>query len=77
MNLELSENKLKAYLTFQEEDLANPVDIASIEKLLHEAKITNGKISEDWQEAYNKFQQNTLEDNKCMIAEGTPAIEGK
>ena len=72
MKLELSEDNMQAFLIFQDEDLANPIDKAAIVKLLHEMDITEFNLNEGWQDAYEKFQQKVLEENQYLIAEGTP-----
>ncbi|MCA9733625.1 DUF342 domain-containing protein, partial [candidate division KSB1 bacterium] len=77
MKLELSEDNMQAFLIFQDEDLANPIDKAAIVKLLHEMDITEFNLNEGWQDAYEKFQQKVLEENQYLIAEGTPVIAGK
>ncbi len=77
MQIEINDDKMQAYLIFQETDRKNPPNLESIKTLLAENSIKTELLIDSWEKYFAEFQQDETAENKCLIAQGQYSQPGK
>ena len=77
MKVEISDDKMKAWLVFDEKEFNNPLNSVEVQAILSEHAITHGLKSENWDVYINEVKQNLDDEPKILVAEGQPAVAGK
>lgn len=77
MKIEITDDKLKAYLILDENETNNPSTHAQLAAQLTEKSITHGLKSENWGAYIDEFKQSLEDEAKLLVAEGQSPQAGK